>query len=380
MSYNMTNVLGILFANTHEGSIPELCAKRTMASIPFGGRFRMIDFLLSGMSNSGMSKVGIITRANYQSLLDHISSGRPWDLARTDGGLTVLAPFGRNNDRGLFNGKLDALYNCIDYIKKSGCEYAVLSDCDLVINPDFSDLVEEHIVSGADITAVCHTDDYSEEETREASCFKVGESGRVTAVAINRAMAGRRTIDLNIYVMKTSLLISLAEDLVSYGKFSFSRDVLQGKCADLDIRAYEYDGFCMRICDLESYYNANMALLNHDNLSKLVKSERPVYTKDRADAPAKYGFDSSVNNSLIANGCVIEGVVENSILFRGVKVGKGTVVKNAILMQDTIVGKNTVVSNIITDKNVTIGDGLTVSSSDSCPLYISKGRTLENKE
>lgn len=376
MSYNMTNVLGILFANTHEGSVPELCAKRTMASIPVGGRFRMVDFMLSGISNSGMSKVGIITRANYQSLLEHIGSARPWDLGRTDGGLTVLAPFGRNNDRGLFNGKLDALYNCIGYIKNSGCEYTVLSDCDLVINPDFSDLVEEHILSGADITAVCHTDDYTEDDTREASCFKVGESGRITAVSINRAMAGRRTVDLNIYVINTALLVSLVEDLVSLGKFSFSRDVLQGKCAELDIRAYEYDGFCIRICDLESYYKANMALLDHDNLSKLVKSERPVYTKDRADAPAKYGFDCDVRNSLIANGCVIEGVVENSILFRGVKVGKGSVVKNAILMQDTAVGKDTTVSNIITDKNVTIGDGLTVSSAESCPLYIAKGRTL----
>lgn len=377
MSYNMTNVLGILFANTHEGSVPELTAKRTMASVPFGGRFRLVDFLLSGMSNSGMSKVGIITRSNYQSLLDHIGSARPWDLARTDGGLTLLAPFGRNNDRGLFNGKLDALYNCIDYIKNSGCEYTVLSDCDLVINPDFSDLVEEHIFSGADITAVCHTDNYTEDDTREAACFKVGENGRITTVAINRAVAGKRTMDLNIYVINTSLLVSIVEDLVSLGKFSFSRDVLQGKCAELDIRAYEYDGFCMRICDLESYYNANMALLDHDNLSKLVKSERPVYTKDRADAPAKYGFDSSVKNSLVANGCVIDGVVENSILFRGVKVGKGAVVKNTILMQDTVVGKNSTVSNIITDKNVVIGEGLTVSSAESCPLYIAKGRELK---
>lgn len=376
MSYNMTNVLGILFANTHESSIPELTAKRTMASVPFGGRFRMVDFLLSGMSNSGMSKIGIITRANYQSLLDHIGMARPWDLARNDGGLTLLAPFGRNIDTGLFRGKLEALYSCLSYIRHTGCEYTVLSDCDLVINPDFHKLVEYHVNSGADITAVCRTADYTEEETREATCFKVGEDGRVEAVSVNRAKAGRRTMDLNIYVIKTSLLISLVDDLVSLGKYSLSRDVLQEKCGELDIRAYEFSGFCVRICDLESYYRANMALLDHSNLATLVNSERPVYTKDRADAPAKYGFDSSVRNSLIANGCVIEGVVENSILFRGVKVGKGTVIRNSILMQDCCVGRNTTVTNIITDKNVTIGDGLTVSSAESCPLYIAKGRTL----
>ena len=376
MSYNMTNVLGILFANTHEGSVPELASRRTMASIPFGGRFRMVDFLLSGMSNSGMSKVGIITRANYQSLLDHIGSARPWDLARTDGGLTLLAPFGRNTDTGLFRGKLEALYSCLSYIRHTDCEYTVLSDCDLVINPDFHHLVDAHIESGADITAVCHTDDYTEEETRDASCFKMGENGRVEAVAINRAMAGRRTMDLNIYVMKTSLLVSLVEDLVSLGKFSFSQNVLQEKAGELDIRGYEFSGFYRRICDLSSYYNANMALLDHQNLSKLVMSERPVYTKDRADAPARYGFNSSVKNSLVANGCVIEGVVENSILFRGVKVGKGTIVKNAILMQDTVVGKDCCILNIITDKNVTVSDGQTVTSVESCPLYIPKGKTL----
>ena len=376
MSYNMTNVLGILFANTHEGSVPELASKRTMASIPFGGRFRMVDFPLSGMSNSGMSKVGIITRANYQSLLDHIGSARPWDLSRTDGGLTLLAPFGRNTDTGLFRGKLEALYSCISFIRHTDCEYTVLTDCDLVINPDFHHLVDAHIESGADITAVCHTDEYTEEETKDASCFKLGENGRVEAVAINRAMAGRRTMDLNIYVMKTSLLISLVEDLVSLGKYSFSRDVLQEKAGALDIRAYESDGFHRRICDLDSYYKANMALLDHENLAKLVKSERPVYTKDRADAPARYGFNCSVKNSLIANGCIIEGVVENSILFRGVKVGKGTIVKNAILMQDTVVGKDCCLLNVITDKNVTVNDGQTVTSAESCPLYISKGRTL----
>lgn len=377
MSYNMTNVLGLLFANTHEGSVPELAAKRTTASIPFGGRFRMVDFLLSGMSNSGMSKVGIITRSNYQSLLDHIGSARPWDLARTDGGLTLLAPFGRNNDNGLFKGKLDALSSCLSYIRHTGCEYVVLSDCDLVINPDFTHLLDVHIESGADITAVCHTDNYTEEETKDSACFKVGSNGRVEAVSINRALAGKRTMDLNIYVMKTSLLLSLVEDLVSLGKFSFSVDVIQGKCAELNIHAYEFSGFYRRICDLESYYHANMALLDYKNLSQLNLRERPIYTKDRADAPAKYGYDSKVNNSLVANGCVIEGVVENSILFRGVKVAKGAVVRNSILMQDCSVGENAKVENIITDKNVTVGDGVSVTSAESCPLFIAKGRTVK---
>lgn len=375
MSYNMTNVLGILFASAHEASVSELTANRAMAAIPFGGSFRMVDFLLSAMSNSGMSKVGIITKSNYQSLMDHLGSARQWDLARSDGGLTLLNPFGRTTDSSLFTGKLDALHSCLGYINKTNCEYAVLSDCDMVINPDLTDIVETHIASGADITAVCSTREYTEKETAESSCFKV-EGNRVTEVAINRKMAGIHTMDLNIYVIKVSKLVSLVEDLVSLGKFSFSRDVLQDKCSELDIRVYEYTGFNERVCDMESYFKANMAMLDRTNLSELAMGKSPVYTKDRSDAPARFGFDSSVKNSLIANGCVIEGVVENSVLFRGVKVEKGAIIRNSILMQDTFVSKWATVSNIITDKNVTIGEGLTVSSGESCPLYIPKGRTL----
>ncbi len=375
MSYNMTNVLGILFANSHDELLPELSSNRTMASIPFGGRFRLIDFQLSGMVNSGMTTVGVITKSNYQSLLDHIGSARHWDLARSDGGLTILPPYGRV-DSGLYTGKLEALMGALGYIKKVPCEYVVVSDCNLVINVDYSKLIETHIGSGADITCVVASGKFTDKETANSVTFEVDETGRIRETVINCARAGEYKMGLNIFIIKKQLLIDLICDLIPRGKYNFDRDVLQAMTDKLNIRAYEYTGYYSQISSLESYYDASMELLDPEKLGKLILKKRPVYTKVRDDAPSKYGLSSSVSNSMVADGCVIDGVVENSILFRGVRVSKGAVVKNCILMQDTVIGKSTEVSNIITDKNVNIGDELCISSAKGSPLYIAKKRTL----
>ncbi len=375
MSYNMTNVLGILFANAHDEAIPELTSNRAMGSVPFGGRFRLIDFQLSGMVNSGMSTVAVITKENYQSLLDHIGSGRNWDLARSDGGLTILPPYG-NVDAGRYTGKIDALYKAIGYIKKVDCEYVIISDCNVVTSADYSKLIEAHIKCNADITVLANTAEFTAQETEVSVTYGADESGRVKEVVINRAKAGLCSMGLNCYVLKKQLLIDLVSDLVPRGRYSWGKDVLQAKINELNIHMYEYTKCYSRITDLESYYKASMELFDPEKLSKLILKKRPVYTKIRDDAPAKYGLDSSVTNSMVADGCVIDGIVENSILFRGVKVGKGAVIKNCILMQDTVVGKNTHVSNIITDKQVSIGDDLSISSSGNYPLYIAKNRKL----
>lgn len=374
MSYNMTNVLGILFANSYDDTVSELTANRAMGSIPFGGRFRLIDFALSSMSNSGISKVGVITKANYQSLLDHLGSGTNWDLARSNGGLSILPPYGTTNS-GLYQGKLDAFNSAMGYINKSACEYIVVCDCNVVCNVDFSKIVNAHIDSGADITCVVHTGEYTAEDTA-ASTIYAADNNRVKGVYINCAQVGKHTLGLNMYVISRELLAKLLGELIPQGKYSFARDVLQGMVDSLNIRTYEFDGYFSKISNLDSYYKESMALLDPENLRGLVIPKRPVYTKVRDDAPSKYGLDSSVTNSLVADGCVIDGVVENSILFRGVKVAKGAVVRNCVLMQDTTVGKHSQVSNIITDKQVTITDNVIVSSGENCPLYIAKNRTV----
>ena len=375
MSYNMTNVLGILFANTHDSSLPELSSMRAMASVPFGGRFRLIDFQLSAMVNSGITKVGVITKSNYQSLLDHLGSGRHWDLARNDGGLTILPPYARA-DAGMYRGKLDALFNVLGYIEKQTCEYVVIGECNTVYSPDYAKIIKAHVKSGADITCVVSTGEYTKEETADSIVFNVDANLRVNEALINCAKAGKHTLGLGITVMSKELLVKLVTELIPKGKFSLYEDVLQAGNKELDIRAFEYEGYFSRITSLAGYYEASMKLLDPANLRSLILKKKPVYTKVRDDAPTKYGLDSAVSNSMVADGCIIEGTVENSILFRGVKVAKGAVIKNSILMQDTTVGKNTQVLNIITDKEVTIGDNLCVSSAEGSPLYIAKRRVL----
>ncbi len=375
MSYNMTNVLGILFANTHDGSLPELSSNRTIASVPFGGRFRLIDFQLSAMVNSGITTVGVITKSNYESLLDHLGSGRNWDLARTDGGLTILPPYARA-DAGMYRGKLDALFNALGYIEKQNCEYVVIGECNMVYSPDYTKIINAHIESGADITCLVSTGDYTAEETVDSITFNVDANGRINEALINCAKAGRHTLGLGIAVLSKELLVKIVTELIPKGKYSLYEDVLQAGNKQLNIRTLEYKGYFSRITSLASYYEASMKLLDPENLGALILKKKPVYTKVRDDAPAKYGLDSAVSNSMVADGCIIDGVVENSILFRGVKVAKGAVVKNCILMQDTAVGENTQVLNIITDKEVTIGGDLCVSSAEGSPLYIAKRRVL----
>lgn len=375
MSYNMKNVLGILFANSHDEAIPELTSNRATASVPFGGRFRLIDFQLSSMVNSGMTSVAVITKENYQSLLDHVGSGRYWDLARSDGGLILLPPY-VNGNSGRYNGKLDALYGSLDLIKKSPCDYVIVSECNVVANYDYSKIVDEHIKSGADITVIAHTDEYGADETANATTYKTNGKGIITEIAINPAVSGVLTRGLNAFVITKSVLIDALKELVPTGKYNFTKDLIQGKFGELNMHLYEYSDYHAVITDLDSYYKANKALLDPETIAKLFVPKKPIYTKVRDDAPSKYGLDSSVNNSLVADGCIIDGIVENSIIFRGVKIEKGAVVKNSILMQDTVVGKDATVLNIIADKQVTVSDGVTVASAENCPIYVAKNRKL----
>ena len=375
MAINMANVLGLVFANMHDRTVAELTKSRTMGSILFGGRYRLIDFPLSNMVNSGMSEVGVITKSNYQSLLDHLGSAREWDLSRKKGGLHILPPFG-HIETGLYRGRLEALYGAMGFIKASLCEYVVLSDCDVVTNMDFRPIVTEHIDSGADITVVTTSGIFSSGETLSSTVVAVGTENRIHDVIVRGPISGQCTISLNIFVMKKDFLIDLLQNFVPRGLYSFETDVLQAKVKDFKIVSYNYDNFYRKIFSLDSYYKANLDLIDIENSKALFVPKRPIYTKVRDNAPSKYGLESSVTCSLIADGCVIEGEVENCVLFRGVKVGKGTKVKNSILMQDTVIGKDCEISNIITDKNVNICDNRLLTSSALYPMFIGKGASV----
>ncbi len=374
MSLNK-KVLGIIFANMHENTVSELTRERTMGSVMFGGRYRLIDFTLSNMSNSGIDEVGVITKSNYQSLLDHLGSGREWDLARKNGGLHLLPPFS-NTSNGMYRGRLEALYGIWDFMKVSDADYVIMSDCDVVATMDYNPALEQHIATGADITVIYAQEKLTLESAAHSTVLGIDTEGRVNNVYIRPAISGECDISLNQYILSKEFLKNLVADAKAKGVYSFEESILQGKCREFKIMGYKHEGYFSKITSIKSYYDANMALLNSDNRNRLFPESAPVYTKIKDNPPAKFAIGAKVKNSLIADGCIIEGTVENSILFRGAKVGKGSVVKDSIIMQDSVIGKNCHVSCIITDKIVNISDQKILTGSANYPIYIGKGAQI----
>ncbi|MDE7292889.1 MAG: glucose-1-phosphate adenylyltransferase subunit GlgD [Oscillospiraceae bacterium] len=374
MSLNK-KILGVIFANMHEDVIPELTRQRTMGSVLFGGRYRLIDFTLSNLVNSGVSEVGVITKSNYQSLLDHLGSGREWDMARKNGGLHLLPPFSSTSS-GMYRGRLEALYGISDFIKCSDADYVIMTDCDVVTSLDYNAVFEAHVKSGADITAVYSTSNLTLDDAARSNVFGIDESGRINNVLINPQISGECNVALNSYIISKDLLMSIVMDGAAQGIYSFAKSILQGKCGQYKIMAYKHDGYFSKITSIKTYYDANMALLDTASRQKLFLENAPVYTKIRDNPPAKFAIGANVKNSLIADGCIIEGTVENSILFRGAKVGKGTVIKDSIIMQDSVIGKNCHVECMITDKIVNITDGKILTGSKNYPVYVGKGAQI----
>lgn len=373
---NMSNVLGIVFANMHDTTISDLTKKRTMGSVPFGARYRLIDFPLSNMVNSGITNVGVITKANYQSLLDHLGSGAEWDLSRKTGGLHLLPPYGHVNG-GLYRGRLEALAGVEDYLAHGDTEYVVMTDSDVIINIDYKPIVDFHEKNGADITAVYAKNTFTKEQLKTKVVLGVNDAGLVYDVVIRpETIEGETNVSLNMYVMKRDFLLTIVKECASRNLYSFEVDILQHKLKDLKICGYKYNGYYEQVDSIKSYYSSNMALMDKKKRDLLFDRDNPIYTKVRDDAPAKYGLDARVTNSLVADGCIIEGIVENSVLFRGVKVGKGAIVKNCILMQDTVIGDKAEINYVITDKEVITGSYRTMNGTIDYPIYVAKGASV----
>ena len=370
---------GLIFANIHAQSIPELTRVRSMASVPFGCRYRLIDFTLSNMVNSGINRIGLITHHNYQSLLDHIGTGKDWDLARRSGGIKLIPPYITAYDQGSHikspSHRLEALFGAKDFIAHCNEDYFVLSDCDIICNIDLSEVIEAHAASGADITFVTKRMDAAAMHLAEqVSIIAADENGVVTDFTRAQPTEGMVNLYTNIMVVSREYLLTILANAAAHGYRSFFADVIVPALGAGKFRAYEYDGWYAYIGSLEGYFASSMDMLTQEAREGLFAvKNRPVLTKVRNSAPTKYKEGADVKNSFIADGCVIEGTVENSILFRGVKVGKGTVVKNSILMQDTYTGSDVTLNCVITDKDVTIRDGRHLSGHETMPFFVGKG-------
>lgn len=373
---NGKKVMGMIFANIHEGTLDSLTAMRTMGSVPFCSRYRLIDFPLSNMVESGVTKVGVITNANFQSLMDHVGTGKPWDLSRKNDGLFILPPFNVGSAT-MWGNRIDAIYGNMGFLEQSNQTYVAMCDCNNVLSLDYEALFDRHEESGADITVV-GVKAPMPDKIGSILCFdKVEEDGRITEMSLDRHDEAEIFHSVNIVIMKKYLLESLITTAHSKNEISFQRNVLMANVKSLKIYAYDAtDSFVGTISSVQAYYDVSMKLLEKENRDKLFNADFPIYTKERDDMPALYGAESHLTNSLVADGCIIDGTVENSIIFKAAKIAKGAVVKNSILMQDTVVGENATLSYVIADKNVNIKNGVELSGAPTFPVTLSKGTRI----
>ena len=271
------NALGVIFANSYDNLVPELVAERTMASIPFAGRYRMIDFVLSNMANAGVDNVSVIVRKNYHSLMDHLGAGREWDLTRKRGGLNIVPPFAERSIK-LYSGRVDALASVLNWLRDQKERYVILSDSNIAMNFDFNKLIEAHVKSGADVTMVYNRGEIPDGARTDNYTIRI-DNGRVAELLSNDYRPGVQNLSMNLYIIERESLIQLVRDASVRGLVYFERDILARNLSLLNVQAYEFDGYLARISDMKSYFDENMRLLQAGNVDKLFNEGNPIYTR-----------------------------------------------------------------------------------------------------
>ncbi len=364
----LNNLHAIIFTNQDEYQLGHLTEVRSISSVPYGGRYRMIDFMLSNCTNAGIIDVGLVLQANYQSLLDHVESGKDWDLARKRGGLRLLPPFSQKRSASNPRGRMEALANLGSYVDDIRQEYVLLADGDLAINIDLAKVFESHVASGADVTAVC-TEQYSGEPGCTTYIIPK-EDGKVDILRNPDEAAGLE--GLNMWVMSKEFLSKSVKYCASRNLYSLTRHVLIPQADKLNVNTYIFEGYAGRLTSVASYFARSMDLLKPETIHSLFPQDRPIFSKDRTDPSTYYAPESSVKNSVIADGCIIEGIVENSIIFRNVKIAKGAIVKNCILMKDTSVAAGANINCVIADKGTSISENASLAGHEVYPLLLAK--------
>lgn len=370
---------GIIFSSLNDNTLSRLTGDRTVAAIPFACRYRLVDFCLSNMVNANISKINIVANYNYRSLKEHIGSGKDWDLARRHDGINIISPYQTSTSASakLYSTHMEALKNMKIYIDEFKEDYVVMMDSDYVLNIDIEDVVKTHIKTGANMTIVTHKidTDYSAKRPR---MMVSSVAGKVTDIAMSSEYTQNNPeLVLNIFVMHTMYLRKLIEEAEAHNINSLTELMLKNhKYANY--RAYNYTGYVASVSSFLDYYKCSMELAKNDKAraSLLWNQERPIFTRVHNSAPAVYKSTAKVENSILADECVIEGTVINSVLFRGVHVEKGAVVKNSVLFRGTYIGKGASLNCIVTDKDVHVSDGVTLSGNDNMPFYVQKGRKV----
>ena len=367
------NVMGIIFAN--DVAVDALTEKRTMASLPFGGRYRQVDFHLSNLAAAGIRHVGIVSRSNYQSLMHHVGSGEEWGLEMEEGGLEFLTPYALGKADN-YRGKLENLHAVLEFLKFAEEEYVVLTDSSILTNLNVKDIVKQHKASGKDITIVVKPGVADGKKVLDLAIK--AENGEISDIVVSYPAAEGYLASMDLFVVGRQWLIEKVRQLVAHDKYHMDRDLVLGQWnkGELTINLYEYEGVALYNESTEEYFANSMALLNKDIREGIFNGHHPIYTRVRDRVPTYYGDDCEVENSLLADGCIIDGEVENSVLFRDVTVSKGAEVEHCVIMNDTVVGEGAKLEYVILDKNVTVTPGTKLIGTAYNPIIIKRGETV----
>jgi len=370
---------GIIFSNIYDKLLGELTNNRTVASLPFGGRYRLIDFVLSNMTNSGLVNVGVITKYNYKSLMEHLRYPGDWDMGRKNGGLTVLPPFAAGNTR-VYRGKIEALYSVINYIEAQPCECIVMSDCTVVCNIDYRPIIRQHINSKADITVVVNEEKFSK-NSNQSLCLTADKSGKVTSVYTETPVYDDLCVGMGIYVVNKEYLIDAVKKAYSKGYYHFERDLIQKNYNEGSVRLFscKYDGLVLRNDSISAYFENNLRLLNKETNVKLFLKQ-PIYTRSIDTAPSYYGERSNVRESIVADGCILRGSIDKSVIFRNVSTEEHSDIISCIVMQGAVVSEGAHIKNAIIDKDVFIGKDVKLVGTKDNPVVIKKGTVVNSNE
>jgi glucose-1-phosphate adenylyltransferase len=362
---------GLIFADSYDVDLTNLTDKRTLAAVPFGARYRVIDFMMSSMVNADVRNVGIITSQRYHSLMRHIRGGEPWDLDRKRSGVDFLPPFSNTNNSVVYENRLEAFQANLMYLKEIPEDYIIFTSCNYVANIDFKRMLDFHISTGADITGMYTNSPINKQPELPVTEYRVEDDGRISDVRVAPGHIDGMKIAANTYIMGREKLIASVEESIRDGRKSFRRDILSEYVKHGKVMAYEAKETLLFLDDTSNYLKSSLRLLDKNIRDEIFHNEgRPIVTKVKDSAPTKYGPEAKVCNSLIADGAQIDGEVRNSIIFRGVKIKKGSLVENSVVMQDTTVGECVRLNYAVLDKNVYINDGRMLSGYITHPFYV----------
>jgi len=368
---------GLCLSDPHPDRAGDGSPVRTLSAARFAGRYRLVDFMLSNMVNSGIYTIGMILNSHYQSLIGHIGIGKEWDLARKSGGVTLFPPY-HADDRKSVNIELDGpLQRAAGFMAETKHEYIVLADSSVVYNMDYRTAIETHKKSGADITAVFTKKQVPQSERENAVVFSINDAGRVSAVEMPTNPADLQNLSLGVYIMQKRVFIQLTAGEKNCGMLRFSRVILSEALERLNVMAFEFKGYTAHISSIETFFHYNMEMLDIEKRNALFDLEgRRISTNRKDSLPTKYGRHAEIKNSIIADGCQIDGTVVDSVICRNVRIGEGAVVKNCILQDDTVVGKNATLEFIISDRNVIVSENRGMMGYRTYPVYIERMRVV----